>query len=128
MAERSKVRKKQRPIKFTDGMKYEATKENKQRRKIIRLDERGSTLMGESRIACVRVMAGVKFRQINKGIIVGRRKYKENYMKIGIGIFLVSVWMSGWFANASSDMRFESLLSVVLGVGVLILIKERKNE
>lgn len=109
-------------------MKYEATKENKQRRKIIRLDERGSTLMGESRIAGIRVMASTKYRQISKSIMVGRRKYKENYMKIGIGVFLVSVWMSGWFANASSDMRFESLLSVVLGAGILILIKEKGNE
>lgn len=52
---------------------------------------------------------------------------KDNTMLIGVSIFLVSIWASGFMAHAG--MRFESLLTLVVGfifLVVSILIASKK--
>lgn len=51
---------------------------------------------------------------VNKERIYRTMKYKY---EISIGLFLVSIWLSGWYAHAG--LKFESLLSVVIGVLIL---------
>lgn len=41
-------------------------------------------------------------------------------MVYGVVLFLISVWISGFYAHAG--MKFESLLTVVLGVVILVTI------
>lgn len=108
--------------KWTD---YEYTEENKNRRKVIptrdyRLDT-GWANRWE--------------RAIDMGVLKSRQSYRifikhvrSKQMVYGVVLFLGTVWLSGWFANANSDMRFESLLSLVLGVIILAVFTTKKGK
>lgn len=63
---------------------------------------------------------GLGVRKLGQGSKLAHRSIGVHAMKYGFVIFLISVWFSGWFANARTDMKFESLL--VLVVGTLILV------
>lgn len=51
---------------------------------------------------------------------------KERLQMIGFAGFIIGVWMSGYYAQAG--LKFESLLSFVLGVVVLNILGTRGNE
>lgn len=103
---------------------YEYTEEDKKRRKIIPTKDYRLAGNWANRLERIYDFGVLKLRQGATDFINYNR---SNVMTYGVIIFLLSVWLSGWFANANSDMRFESLLTLVLGVVVLITFS-LKNE
>lgn len=105
-------------------MNYETTPEDETRRKIIptrdyRLDTGWAN-------RCERAVDyGVyKCRQ---GFDIFTKHVRSEQMVYGVIGFLICVWLSGWFANANSDMSFESLLMLVVGVVVLLVTSLTKG-
>lgn len=94
---------------------YEKLKEDKSRRKAI-----------PKRDLCTN---NRKPRPLNYCLDVLYEVYiylKERLQMIGFAGFITGVWLSGWYAQAG--MKFESLLSFVLGVVVLLFLGTRGNE
>lgn len=119
-------------IKKTKSIKkveeYETIPEDRTRRKAIPPKDFGSDIGGNPHTRRTRAVLASQFRQSIKVCKLVIRKVKENYMLVAIVGLLTGVWLSGWFAQAG--MRFESLLSAVVGVVVLIVIGmwSSKNE
>lgn len=107
-------------------MKYEKTPEDKKRRKYIKNSERGAFLKVGANTRCNTAVLASKLRQGYSVYKLGSRKVKEHKMLIGVVLFLTSVWLSGFFAHAG--LRFESLLSVVVGVLILGIVAYRENK
>lgn len=94
---------------------YEKTPENKARRKAIPKRDIHT--------------GNIKPRPLNYCLDVLYEVYiylKERIETMAAIVFLIGVWMSGYFAHAG--MKFESLLSVVLGVVVLNFLGTKENK
>jgi len=98
-------------------LEYETTKENKARRKCIpRKDYRLDNSLA-NRWEHFTDLGFLKLRQGSTNII---KHFRSTKMVYGVVLFLISVWISGFYAHAG--MKFESLLTVVLGVVILVTI------
>lgn len=62
-------------------------------------------------------------RQSCKAVV---RYFGSHGMIYGLMIFLLSVWLSGWFAHASR--AFESLLVIVIGFIIVVAIAIRSSK
>lgn len=107
-------------------MKYETTPEDRQRRKFLTKRDLGQAF--DDNFVSRRIMRLLDnaLRSGREVFKLGIRKMKDNRTMLGVFVFLVSIWLSGWFA--SSGMAFESLLSVVLGVVVPGLIMKGDSD
>lgn len=93
---------------------YETTKENKARRKCIpRKDYRLDNSLA-NRWEHFTDISFLKLRQSFTNII---KHFRSTKMVYGVVLFLISVWISGFYAHAG--MKFESLLAVVIGFIIL---------
>lgn len=99
------------------GLKYETTNENKQRRKIIPTKDYGLATNWTNRIEHWIDCSIYKCRQ---GLNIFTRHVRSARMVYTIIIFLITVWLSGYLANAG--LKFESLLIVVIGFILLIIV------
>lgn len=98
-------------------LSYETTKENKARRKCIpRKDYRLDNSFA-NRWEHFTDLSFLKLRQSFTNII---KHFRSTKMVYGVVLFLISIWISGFYAHAG--MKFESLLAVVLGVVILVTI------
>lgn len=107
-----------------DGMKYESTKENKQRRVKLPKKEARQVLADDPAYRRIFTVLGNKLRQgytISKLVI---RKVNERKDVISIFIYSLGLFISGFFA--AKGMRFESLLSLVLAVIISVGIGVKK--
>lgn len=96
---------------------YETTEENKTRRKCIpRKDYRLDNSLA-NRWEHFTDMGFLKLRQGFANII---KHFRSARMVYAVGLFLISIWVSGFYAHAG--MKFESLLAVVLGLVILVTI------
>ena len=94
-----------------DGMEYEDVEQNfnyhKERTSADSVDDIGSI-----------ITVGLnKLRQSGYNII---QHLRRNRMVYAVVVLAISLWISGWFANAG--MKFESLLAIVIGVLLASLI------
>jgi len=96
---------------------YETTEENKARRKCIpRKDYRLDNSLA-NRWEHFTDMGFLKLRQSFANII---KHFRSARMVYAVVLFLISIWISGFYAHAG--MKFESLLAVVLGLVILVTI------
>ena len=96
---------------------YETTEENKTRRKCIpRKDYRLDNSLA-NRWEHFTDMGFLKLRQSFANII---KHFRSTRMVYAVVLFLISIWISGFYAHAG--MKFESLLAVVLGLVILVTI------
>lgn len=103
-------------------MEYEYEPEDKKRRYIIPTRDFRLAVNWSNRYERISYICVHKLRQ---GYDIFTKHVRSQQMVWGVIGFLITVWLSGWFANANSDMRFESLLSLVLGVIILAVIASR---
>lgn len=99
---------------------YETTPEDKSRRKAIPKGDFGQATtdyLGDRRSGHILADALRQSSMVYKLVL---RKMKGNSMLIAVIGLLTGVWLSGFYAHA--NMRFESLLSAVLGVVVLFAV------
>lgn len=104
------ITKKSKSIK--KAMEYEITPEDKSRRDRLPAKE-AKLVLADSRAT----------RYFNSGLAGLHEVYifiERNSMLLAIIGLLTGVWLSGFYAHA--NMRFESLLSFVCGVVVLIVV------
>lgn len=104
------------PVKKTKStkkaMEYEITPEDKSRRNRLPAKE-AKLVLTDNRAT----------RYFNSGLAVLHEVYifiERNSMLIAVIGLLTGVWLSGFYAHA--NMRFESLLSLVLGFVFLIVV------
>ena len=98
-------------------MDYEYTTENKKRRKIIPTKDYRLDNSWINRWEHFTDMGFLKLRQGSTNII---KHFRSARMVYAVGLFLISIWVSGFYAHAG--MKFESLLAVVLGLVILVTI------
>lgn len=97
-------------------MEYEQTPEDKSRRKIIPTRDFRLAVNWANRWERINYLCVLKCRQ---GYDISIKHVRSQQMVYGIALFLISVWLSGFYAHAG--MKFESLLSVVLGFIILTI-------
>ena len=97
-------------------MDYEYTTENKKRRKIIPTKDYRLDNSWINRWEHFTDMGFLKLRQSSTNII---KHFRSTKMVYGVVLFLISVWISGFYAHA--NMKFESLLAVVIGFIILTI-------
>lgn len=97
-------------------MEYEYEKEDKTRRKVIptrdyRLDTGWANRYERA--------VDYSVHKCRQGFNIFTKHVRSQQMVYGVILFLICIWLSGWFANANSDMSFESLLILVVGIVIL---------
>lgn len=99
---------------------YETIPEDTSRRKAIPAQDFGQDIGGNPYTRRSRYILANALRQSSNVYKLVLRKMKGNSMLIAVLGLLTGVWLSGFYAHA--NMRFESLLSAVLGVVVLVAV------
>lgn len=98
-------------------MEYEQTPEDKSRRKIIPTRDFRLAVNWANRWERFTYISVLKCRQ---GYDISIKHVRSQQMVYGIIVFLISVWLSGFYAHAG--MKFESLLSIVVGFIILTIV------
>lgn len=97
-------------------LEYETTKEDRNRRKVIpRKDNRLDNNIA-NRWEHFTDLSFLKLRHNYTNVI---KHFRSTKMVYGVVLFLISVWISGFYAHAG--MKFESLLAIVIGVIILMI-------
>lgn len=104
-------------------LEYETTEEDKVRRKVIPRKDYKLDNSWSNRWEHFTDSSFLKLRQSFTNTI---KHFRSAKMVYGVVLFLISIWISGFFAHAG--MSFESLLSVVLGVIILVAIGLMKGQ
>lgn len=98
-------------------MSYEQIPEDTERRNIIPTKDYRLANSWTNRYERITYLYGNKVRQGASNTI---KHVRSQQMVYGVIIFLLSIWLSGFYAHAG--MSFESLLSVVIGFIILTIV------
>jgi len=98
---------------------YVQIRENKQRRKAIPESDKGQVFNGYHLTRRISNRLTMALRQSNLFI----RHFIERKHMYGVLLFLLAVWLSGWFASAGD--KFESLLILVVGFIFLAIVTRK---
>lgn len=99
------------------GLEYEQTPEDKNRRKVIPTRDFRLAVNWANRYEH---FSYIGVRKLRQGYDLFIKHIRSRQMVYGIIVFLISVWLSGFYAHAG--MKFESLLSVVIGFIILTIV------